>query len=100
MTTTIGKAVEIVGNAGKREGPEAHLCKWALELDARATTRAAGLMQQLFTFNVTCEAASLELFDRECLRMEQVTGFDFKVAVTYRLTQHMQDDMLGYTGHS
>ena len=49
-----------------------------LEVDPRVTSRAAGLTQMLLAFKITSDTASFELFDRECLKLKQVTSIDIQ----------------------
>ena len=93
MTTTTGKAWDIVGNAGESEGLETW--RRLLEFDPRAKLRGAGLTQKLLAFEFTSDSASFELCDKECLGLKQVTGIDSQDEVKCGLvTLHMQDEML------
>ena len=66
-----------------------------LEFDPRAWTRAADLTHRLLTFEFTGDTASFELFDKECLRLKQVTGIDIQDDVKCGLlTLHLHDEML------
>ena len=61
MVTIERNPLDIVGNAGEGDGLEAWR-RLVLELDPRAKSKAAGLMQKLLEF--TSDTASFELFDR------------------------------------
>ena len=91
LMTTTGQPLDIVGIAGEGEGLETSRLL-VLEFDPRAKSRAAGLMQKSLAFDFTSHTASSELFDKECLRIQQVTGIDIQDEVKCGLaTLHMQD---------
>ena len=94
MITTMGVALDIVGNAGEGEGVEAWR-RLVLEFESRAKSGVAGLMQKLLAFEFTSDTAFFELFDKECLGLNQVTGIDIQDEVKCGLvTLRMPDSML------
>ena len=67
----------------------------AWSVTPRATSRAAVLIQKLVVLEFTSDAASFELFDKQCLRLKQVSGIDIQDEVKCGLaTLHMQHDMI------
>ena len=63
----------------------------ALELDPRACCEADSSMKELQAVDCPSDTEPHELWDKECLRLDQVTSIDVKCGL---VTLSMQDDTL------